>query len=253
MSNLHKYLIVSRDNDIVHEIKYALTEDDDENRIDFDQTSFKGDLVQKCHQCKYEALIIVGYSTSELISFFNDALKWLSMDTLIVFSTSANLNTVFKSIKISSHRKVSYPIDIHELQRALSGEQNINKQILLVDDTEFNREYIKECLRDYSCKIYEAKNGKEAIEAISQVNFDLVLLDYMLPDFNGDKVLREIRKKYSTSELPVIVVSAQDDMKNVQELIKIGMNDYIVKPVQVNLLLNKMNKLLNISSNQIAA
>lgn len=120
-------------------------------------------------------------------------------------------------------------------EEALSG-----KSVLLVDDEEMVRSLLREFLEDYGCKITEAKNGDEAVRLSLTQKFDFVLLDFMMPGMNGDKVLELIRKKYTPKELPVLVASGQSDMDNIKRLTALGINGYVVKPIDLNTLVAKI-------------
>lgn len=102
--------------------------------------------------------------------------------------------------------------------------------ILIVDDEPINRALLKRLLqREYS--IMEAGDGFQALELIRQHNFDLILLDIMMPRMNGLDVLAELREDYPSNELPVILISALRDNSNIVEGLEAGANDYIPKPI----------------------
>lgn len=102
--------------------------------------------------------------------------------------------------------------------------------ILIVDDEPINRALLKRLLeKDY--EITEAGDGFKALELIREGDFDLILLDIMMPRMNGLDMLAELREDYPSTELPVILVSALRDSSNIVSGLEAGANDYIPKPI----------------------
>jgi len=118
--------------------------------------------------------------------------------------------------------------------------------ILAVDDDALNRGVIERIVARKGHKVTLAAGGKEALQKISEESFDLVLLDIMMPDIDGVEVLRNIRQKYSMSALPVIMVSALDDSDKVVELLELGANDYITKPIDAKVLQARLKTQLSV-------
>ena len=120
----------------------------------------------------------------------------------------------------------------HFIPKNQESDQLPIAQVLVVDDEEVNRMVLRHYMLHKNCIVYEARNGMEALDAIdSDMQFDLVLLDIMMPKISGYKVCEEIRKKFSSTELPVIFVTAKAQMSDMLEGFKVGGNDYINKPV----------------------
>lgn len=115
-----------------------------------------------------------------------------------------------------------------------------NSHILVVDDESFNRDLLQRCLSKQGYIVTVADGGKQALELIGSTRFDLVLLDIMMPDIDGIQVLTSIRKTFSMTELPVIMVTALNDSKDVAEALNLGANDYITKPVDRTVLLARV-------------
>jgi signal transduction histidine kinase len=104
-------------------------------------------------------------------------------------------------------------------------------RLLIVDDVFDNREVLARRFRNRGFHISEAAGGLEALELIAREAFDLVLLDWMMPDIDGLEVLRRIREARTAAELPVIMVTAKSLSENVVEALRLGANDYVTKPV----------------------
>ncbi|MEK7807549.1 MAG: response regulator [Chloroflexota bacterium] len=101
---------------------------------------------------------------------------------------------------------------------------------LVVDDNETNRMLLMYVLKGEGCVIEFAENGQEALDKLRQKNFDVVLLDLMMPEVNGYEVLRQMKADKSLRHIPAIVVSALDNMDSIVTCIQMGAEDYLTKP-----------------------
>jgi sigma-B regulation protein RsbU (phosphoserine phosphatase) len=105
-------------------------------------------------------------------------------------------------------------------------------RILIVDDTRANIDILVEALRsDY--KLSVAVDGSAALRSVEKNPPDLVLLDIMMPDVDGYEVCRQLRAREATRELPVMFLSALEDVKNKAQGFEVGGNDYLTKPFEV--------------------
>jgi len=110
-------------------------------------------------------------------------------------------------------------------------------RVLVVDDIDENRDILVRRLRRLGVvHIEQAVNGREALAAISQREFDLVLLDIMMPEVDGFEVLRQLSEAKKLTDLPVIVISALNDMDPVVRCIEMGAEDFVLKPFNATLL-----------------
>ncbi len=111
-----------------------------------------------------------------------------------------------------------------------AGTTNLIR-ILVVDDEPINQQVLKNHLAGQRYSINQAMNGEEALRMInSNETFDLVLLDVMMPRISGYEVCKQIRKKYLPSELPVIMVTAKNQVQDLVQGFRYGANDYLAKP-----------------------
>ena len=113
-------------------------------------------------------------------------------------------------------------------------------RLLVVDDYEFNRNALSRHLRRNGYEVDEAADGKEALARIETNNYGLILLDLMMPEMDGMEVLDILRKTRSRADLPVIVVSAQDQTDDVVKAFAAGANDYVSKPVDLAITLARI-------------
>lgn len=102
--------------------------------------------------------------------------------------------------------------------------------ILIVDDDENNREVLRRRLAREGYAIESADGGRRALEMIAGRSFDLVLLDVRMPDIDGYEVLVKIKEGVTTRDIPVIMISALDDMQNIVRCIAHGAEDFLPKP-----------------------
>jgi adenylate cyclase len=102
--------------------------------------------------------------------------------------------------------------------------------ILVVDDNEINRDLLSRYLARLGHAVQSVPDGKKALEMIGTGAFDLVLLDIMMPELNGYQVLQHLKDSSNWRDLPVIMISALDEMDSVVRCIELGAADYLSKP-----------------------
>jgi CheY-like chemotaxis protein len=127
------------------------------------------------------------------------------------------------------------PPSVRPLPRAtpLAGSVPVQPQagrILVVDDVEENRTVLTRRLAREGYTVEDASGGVEALARIAEGGFDLVLLDVRMPDLDGFTVLERIKADERTRNLPVIMISALDDIASVVRCIEHGAEDYLAKP-----------------------
>ncbi len=110
-------------------------------------------------------------------------------------------------------------------------------RILIVDDHDNNVYTLERRLKQYLNPILAvARNGREALDRLGAEPFDLVLLDVQMPELDGFQVLERMKADMALREIPVIMISANDEFENVLRCIKLGADDYVAKPVNGELL-----------------
>jgi two-component system sensor histidine kinase/response regulator len=102
--------------------------------------------------------------------------------------------------------------------------------LLIVDDNEANRDMLRRRLEQQGHQITTASNGQEALERLSAQTFDVLLLDIVMPLMDGYEVLRHIKTDDTLRHLPVIMISALDEMESVIRCIEMGADDFLPKP-----------------------
>lgn len=108
--------------------------------------------------------------------------------------------------------------------------------VLVVDDNEMNCEMLQLRLEHRGYSVVSVLDGYRALDLISNTDFDVVILDIMMPEISGVDVLRQIRAQHSMTDLPVIMATAKDQSEDVVQALELGANDYVTKPIDFSVL-----------------
>ncbi|KGP74288.1 response regulator transcription factor [Pontibacillus yanchengensis] len=119
--------------------------------------------------------------------------------------------------------------------------------ILLVDDEQRMLDLLELHLSPHGYRCTKVKTGQEAIRKIEEHSYDLVLLDIMMPQFDGWNVCKEIK---NISDVPIIMVTARDQKTDIVKGLKIGADDYVTKPFDEDELLARVQALLRRTSKE---
>lgn len=127
-------------------------------------------------------------------------------------------------------------------------EKNATKKytILVVDDNVQNLRILANILGEMDCEIGFAQNGEQALEFISEVHADIILLDVMMPGMDGFEVCRKIKMTPGYEDIPVIFITAKDGGQDIVQGFKVGAADYIAKPFNSAELKMRVNSQLKI-------
>jgi DNA-binding response OmpR family regulator len=120
----------------------------------------------------------------------------------------------------------------------------MKKRILIVDDEDDILNLVCLILEDAGFDCETARNGKEALNKIQQQNFDLVLLDIMMPILTGWEVLRTLRDNKQTRNLPVAMLTARAFSSETPGMEITAYSDYIMKPFEPDELVARVNRIL---------
>jgi two-component system phosphate regulon response regulator PhoB len=120
--------------------------------------------------------------------------------------------------------------------------------VLVVEDEAALATMLRYNLEKQGYRVEEAADGQEALTRIAETQPDLVLLDWMLPQMSGLEVCRQIRRRSSTRDLPVIMVTARTEDQDAVRGLNTGADDYITKPFNIDSLLARMRALLRRSN-----
>ena len=153
----------------------------------------------------------------------------------ILAAISDRLNTAALSASIAEFRKLesgilappaAEPISEAPVQDRASG----SGRLLIVDDNEDNRYVLARRLQHLGHSVHTESGGSGALACMAAEEFDVVLLDIMMPDLDGREVLSRIKLDPKTKHIPVIMISALDEMQIIVRCIEMGAADYLSKP-----------------------
>ena len=105
--------------------------------------------------------------------------------------------------------------------------------LLVVDDDQFTRSLMRDLCESCGYRTHAVEDGAQALERLEAGGVDLVLLDLMLPRMDGFTVLQELRRRPASRELPVIFVTAMEDMDGRSRGMELGADDYVTKPFRL--------------------
>lgn len=131
---------------------------------------------------------------------------------------------------------------------------NNNPKILIVDDNLINIRVAAKILHDQQYNISFSLNGSDAVQKAKNIEFDLILLDIMMPDMDGFDVIKELKTNPKTEPVPVIFLTAKSDPDNVVTAFELGGADYVTKPFNGRELLSRVETHIRLrrSHNELA-
>ena len=112
------------------------------------------------------------------------------------------------------------------------------KRILIVDDSDMTRRLISTAIRRLGDIEYEeAKDGFEAIQKLSTKLFDLLFVDINMPNINGLELIDYCKQSEQYQQIPIIIISTEDSLKDQEKGLALGASDYLMKPIQLDRLI----------------
>jgi len=118
------------------------------------------------------------------------------------------------------------------------------KSILVIDDDEIIQNVLEKVLQKEGFQVEVARNGKEGLGKMDLMPYDLVITDLMMPYANGFEIISKLKQHPNTASAAVIVVSSITHEASVMDSFKLGVDEYIRKPIMVGELILRVNKLL---------
>ena len=129
---------------------------------------------------------------------------------------------------------------------ALDDLDLTTSKILLIDDNEQNLELLLAYLEDLGARLETATDGILAIEAIEADAPDLILLDVMMPRMSGFQVCAKIKGDPATRDIPVVMVTALNEVADIERAVECGADDFLTKPVHKLELVTRVKSLLRV-------
>lgn len=152
--------------------------------------------------------------------------------------TLSDQETAYLALNLNQEDKKSLSFDVSELYKFH------NNKILIVEDNEILRKNLVDLLENYFL-VYEAENGKEGLEMSHQIFPNLIISDYMLPVMDGVEMCNAIKDDINLNHIPVFMMTALHSGVHKQKSIESGITEYFEKPLDINILLAKINNLFS--------
>ena len=264
--NSLKHLLIVEDDDVQ---RNAIIEFIDHDDVAITAASSGKDALKELHKQKYDCMVLDLMLTDmtgfELLDQIREDEQLA--DLPIIIYTGKELNTkeemilrkyaesiIIKDVRsperlldettLFLHRvEANLPEDKREILQKLHNKEALfeNKKILLVDDDIRNVFALSSVLESYHMEVVFAENGRDALEILDkQPDFDLVLMDMMMPEMDGYEAMRQIRQIPEFQKLPIIALTAKAMKEDRSKCIEAGASDYVKKPIQTEQLLSLM-------------
>jgi adenylate cyclase len=147
------------------------------------------------------------------------------IDALVAFSGETSLDHAQPSFA-----EAARVLDALRVSQPAVALQTIAGQILVIDDNESNRDLLARQLARDGHAVETVASGREGLALVRERSFDLILLDVLMPEMSGYEVLATLKRDSQTAEIPVIMISALDEMDSIVRCIEAGAVDYLPKP-----------------------
>ena len=228
-----------------------------ENTASDKKTKTSEEYSELRHNLRTPLNAIIGYSEILMEDFEEDLSKECIKDLNTILSLSRETETAIERfvdfIKGDLQENAAEDAEQGHIQNAESlfralgdidysleiDEHLKGSDVLIVDDNKTNCEVLERRLSQNGLSCRVALDGTSAIKEVDKKAPDLILLDVMLPDINGLELLKKFRKDHERDELPIIMVSAFNDVDSTAKCIKLGASDYLPKPLNGTILMAK--------------
>jgi adenylate cyclase len=203
------------------------------------------------HDLRTPINTILGYSELILEDFGDEIAPSVVADIRTVIGECAVLVSQIDKVVDTDPEATETTIDslaAHSLEQTLTlahpGQDDLRGRILVVDDTAQNRDLLKRQLVRQGHHVTVAASGAEALELMESEEFDLALVDILMPDLNGIELLNRIKAREDWRQIQVIMVSGLSEIRAVTRCIEAGAEDYLEKPVDQVLLKSRVRACL---------
>ncbi|MCW5942930.1 MAG: response regulator [Fimbriimonadaceae bacterium] len=194
-------------------------------------------LAQIRHDLRTPLNAIIGYSEMLIEELVDRGAGDLAGDLEKVRSSGTRLLGLIDRY-LRPQQPAEQPVEAEAVSAAKGADDAIRPvapaevtgEVLVVDDVAENREVLARYLRRMGHRVRGAAGGREALEMVGEAPPDVVLLDVMMPEMDGFEVLKRLKGDETTREVPVLMVSALDQLETVVACIQAGAEDYLPKP-----------------------
>jgi len=160
--------------------------------------------------------------------------KRLVLDEVVMGRPQSNFVSILK--ENTKMGKVSKP-----------KHNNNRARILIADDEPVNLQVLINYLSLEDYEVVAVSNGEQVLELVEEVQFDLLILDVMMPRLSGYEVTKRLRKKYTLTELPILMLTAKNQLSDKVTSFEVGANDYLAKPCDKEELFARVKTLIDLS------
>jgi CheY-like chemotaxis protein len=178
------------------------------------------------------------------------------MIPVIMLTAVHEMDSVVRCFELGADDYLTKPYNIpfvrSRIASCLRGKANISSnedtssaRILVVDDNNVNRDILQRRLEREGYIVDTAENGRRALEEIDHQDYDLILLDILMPEMDGYDVLRSLKSSDKHKDIPVIMLTAVHESDSVRSCIDMGAADYLLKPYNTMLLKARIASVLN--------
>ena len=124
--------------------------------------------------------------------------------------------------------------------------EKLSQAVLVVDDNPQNLELLIAYLEDVDCRTISASSGHDALDIVKKDPPDLILLDVMMPKISGFEVCRRLKNNPDTADIPIIMVTALNELGDIERAIDSGTDDFLSKPVNKWELITRVKTMLKL-------
>ena len=124
--------------------------------------------------------------------------------------------------------------------------ENTKNRVLIVDDNQANCELLEAYLDGIDCDTAIAEDGQQALEMVPEYPPDLILLDVMMPKLSGFEVCQQLKSEPSTSNIMILMVTALNELGDIERAVEAGTNDFLSKPVNRVELIKRVENMLEL-------
>lgn len=132
-----------------------------------------------------------------------------------------------------------------DLSATLPGKAT-GSSILIVDDNEQNLELLDAYLEELDAEVRLARDGLEALQAVEHKQPDIILLDVMMPRMSGFQACVKLKGNPATRDIPIVMVTALNEVSDVERAVESGADDFLTKPVNKLELITRVRSLLRV-------
>ncbi|OYP28424.1 response regulator [Rhodopirellula sp. MGV] len=131
------------------------------------------------------------------------------------------------------------------MSQSPSNSSNTHR-ILIADDNVANRELLEAYLAEIDCEIETSIDGQDTLDKVASFQPDLVLLDVMMPKLSGFEVCKKVKDNAETSRVMILMVTALNELGDIERAVAAGTDDFLTKPVQRMHLLKRVENMLKL-------